>query len=560
MKQKKFIYLLFACLAFAGIIFLRVWKLNEVPVSLFGDEIDVGLQAYSIAETGKDYFGNKLPVLFHSFSEYRLPMLLYLDAPFIKIFGLNEWGVRTPPFILGLVSIVAIYFLAKEFFDKKVALVAAVFLAISPWHLIFSRQANDAGILLPFVLFGTLFFIKGLKDFKLLIPSSIFFCLGIYAYAIASLFIPLFVIFLTILFRKKIFGYGLKKLTLLFLVTLAILLPYIVQSINGRTTQRFSYVSVAPKKEIVAEVEARRQWSDSSLSRIFNNKMTTVTERIFKNYSKSWSLSFLFSEGDTNPRQSVDGHGLFYLFDVLLIIIALWTTVSNFSRFTEDKKKIILILALWLIFAPIPSALTQGGGNHASRLILMLPPLIIFSALGFKTLLKLGYDLKGKLFVGVLALYMLFEISTFFHSYFVIWPRESWRWWQYGFKEVGSYLKDNAGNYQRVFLNNTYEPMLPRFLFWYAYDIKLFQREFADDKHIESIYPGFNGFKLGDKFYFGEIVKPIENLAEDGNLIVASSEKDVSNPYIFDNPKLNLLDVIHAPDQTTIFYIYSKGE
>ena len=45
--------------------FLRFWKINEVPVSLFGDELDVGYQAYSILKTGKDYSGNSWPMHFH---------------------------------------------------------------------------------------------------------------------------------------------------------------------------------------------------------------------------------------------------------------------------------------------------------------------------------------------------------------------------------------------------------------------------------------------------------------------------------------------------------------
>jgi len=142
----------------------------------------------------------------------------------------------------------------------------------------------------------------------------------------------------------------------------------------------------------------------------------------------------------------------------------------------------------------------------------------------------------------------------------VIWPKQSWRAWQYGFKEVGSYVRANEGRYERVFLNNTYEPMLTRFLFWYGYDMELFQKTFEDDKHIEGIYPGFNGFKLGEKYYFGELVKPIETLAKEGNLIVASTEKDVSNPYIFDNPELTLLDIIYSPEHTPLFYIYSKSQ
>ena len=156
------------------LIFFRFWKINSVPISLFGDEVDVGLQAYSILTTGKDYMGDRFPVMFHSFSEYRLPMQLYLDTPFIKLFGLNAWGVRFPSVIFGVLSIISSYFLVKHFFNERIALISSLFLAISPWHFMFSRQANDAGFLLPFIILGTLFFIKGLTNFKLFIISDQF--------------------------------------------------------------------------------------------------------------------------------------------------------------------------------------------------------------------------------------------------------------------------------------------------------------------------------------------------------------------------------------------------
>jgi len=483
-----------------------------------------------------------------------------LDAPFIKILGLSEWGVRAPSVIMGFATIITLYFLVKEFFDRRVAAVAAVFLAISPWHLLYSRQANDAGILLPFIILGTLYFVKGVKEFKFLIFSAVLFALGIYTYAIASLFVPLFVLLLTTIYRKKIFAYGVKRLAFLAIVPFIILSPYIVQSMKGRVTQRFSYITVAPKRDVILEVEARRKFSNTTLSRIFNNKATVVTDRVFQNYLKAFSPSFLFSEGDPNPRQSVKGFGVFYYFDLVLILMALWEWASTHSRLSEEKKRILQVIGIWLILAPIPSVLTEGGGTHASRLILMLPPLTIFSALGFGSILGYSGKLKGKLLLGVFILLMLYEVSRFFHGFFVIWPKESWRAWQYGFREVGSFVRANEGRYERVFLNNTYEPMLTRFLFWYGYDMKLFQETFEDDKHIEGVYPGFNGFKLGEKYYFGELVKPIETLAKEGNLIVASTEKDVTNPYIFDNPELKLLEIIYSPEHTPLFYIYSKSQ
>jgi len=537
-------------------IVLRIWQVDKVPIALFGDEIDVGLQANSILTTGKDYLGNNFPLLFHSFSEYRLPMQLYLDVPFIKFFGLNETGVRSPAILMGFITIAAFYLLIKELFNKKIAFISALFITFSPWHFNFSRQANDAGILLPFIIFGTFFFIKGTKNFKHLPLAVISFSLAIYTYYIATLFVPIFVLGLIIFYRKAISAFGIRKLALLAALTLIILSPYLYKTFLGTTRERFSAITIVSTKGIEDEISFARSLSKNPWGRLFYNKVTVISSKLFDNYTQVFSPNFLFYRGDPNPRQSISEFGQMYRFDLILVLIGMG--IFMFALKTADQKKYWLFV-FWLFIAPLPSILTKGGGMHASRLILMLPPLILFSALGFDYLLNIKKGLAGKVFLVLLFLLMLFDVSKFMNRYFVIWPRESWRFWQYGFKEVGTYVRENGDKYERVFLNNTYEPILPRFLFWSGYDMKLFQRQFTGDVHTKSIYPGFNGFKLGDKFYFGELVKPIENLAKDGNLVVASTEKDVTNPYIFDNPELKLQDIIFAPDQTTIFYLYSKS-
>ena len=81
-------------------VFLRVWKVDKVPVSLFGDELDVGYQAYSILKTGRDYNGNFMPLHFQSMAEWRTPLYLYSCVPTVFIFGISPLGVRLPAIIV----------------------------------------------------------------------------------------------------------------------------------------------------------------------------------------------------------------------------------------------------------------------------------------------------------------------------------------------------------------------------------------------------------------------------------------------------------------------------
>src|SRR3989344_4924231 len=104
MKFKKWI--LIGIFLVASI--LRLWKISEVPVSLFGDELDVGYQAYSILKTGRDYYGNFMPIHFHSLAEWRTPLYLYSSVPTIAIFGVSAYGVRLPAAIFGVAGVLVL--------------------------------------------------------------------------------------------------------------------------------------------------------------------------------------------------------------------------------------------------------------------------------------------------------------------------------------------------------------------------------------------------------------------------------------------------------------------
>ena len=107
MKNKKILLLVILAVA----MFLRLYKISQVPVSLFGDELDVGYQAYSILKTGKDYYGNPWPIHFQSLAEYRTPLYLYSAVPTVAAFGISPLGVRLPAVLFGILSIWILYLL-----------------------------------------------------------------------------------------------------------------------------------------------------------------------------------------------------------------------------------------------------------------------------------------------------------------------------------------------------------------------------------------------------------------------------------------------------------------
>ena len=138
---------------------LRLYNLSNDPAGLFTDEASVGYNAYTIAHFGTDEYGTSYPFFFKAFGEYKNPVEIYSTAPFVGLFGLNEFTTRLPSAIYGTLGIIAIYLVTLELFanvKKKqfLALSTALLLTISPWDIQFSRVALEG--LMAYVFFTLL--------------------------------------------------------------------------------------------------------------------------------------------------------------------------------------------------------------------------------------------------------------------------------------------------------------------------------------------------------------------------------------------------------------------
>lgn len=529
---------------------LRLYQLDKVPIELFGDELDVGYQAYSILKTGEDLYGQKLPVFFHSLSEYRAPLFIYSTVPTVAIWGLNEWGVRLSAVFWGILSIIGVYLLIKYLYSEKIALVAVLVLSISPWHIHFSRAAFEVTMLLTFLVFATLFFLKGLKNNFYLCLSALLFAMTPYIYSTATLFMPLWILILIILNGNNLLK-DLNKKLLALLLFIIILLPYGVNTISGKTGERFSAISIFSEKSLQDKIllAQQRDVLPLGLQRFFSNKPLTYGQTFVMNYLRSFSPEFLFLNGDPNFRQSIHEMGLMYLYELIPL---LWG-IFSLNKMASQQKKIILG---WLLISPIPAALTYDGGFHATRNFLMLFPLTTLVAVGLVDIFqKIKNKSVLKFLPWIVVTLAVFNFVFFFHRYFYVYPLESWRAWNFGFKEALQFVNQNQEQYSRIYVNNTYEPSLIRFLFWTKYDPAKFHQEFSGDKVIKNVTSGFDGFKLADKYYFGSFNAPFENILKNNELFVASSREDLTNPQILTAGNIKLQKTIFSPSGEAIFYL-----
>jgi len=551
--------------------FLRFLKLDSLPISLFGDEIDVGYHAWSLITTGRDYMGNFLPTYIQSLAEWRAPLLMYVTAPFVGILGPTPLAVRLPIALLGVLNVYLIYLLTNQLFSKfktfgtisahgwgsrSVGLLAALLLSLSPWHIHYSRVAFESTLLLTLLLAGTLFFIK--KRYFLSILS---FILTFYTYSTANLFTPLFGLSLFLIYRqtKGITNQLIKKSYLLIL-----LLPIAYHLTLGQAAGRFKLISVFSDQELVYDIVNQRTsfWVDQNAwsEKIFHNKAVSYLGKTGSNYLSAFSPQFLFISGDPNFRHSIGRFG------ELLWVTFPFLVLGFFYLFkTINKKESQLVLA-WTLLAPIPSALTSDGAMHATRLILLLPPLVMISALGLAQLINLVRQHRAKLvFPFCLFIFSLIFINqaAYWHRYSAHYRLESARHWHYGYQDIFEKLTPLTQSANRIFVNNTYEPSLLKFAFFTQYPPAKFHQSLVTDIPKENLVKGFDGFKFADKYYFGQArnLDDLFNLLKPGDIYLAVQGKEVPGDWDWSKEPPSGFQVLGSTKDALnnpLFYLVTK--
>jgi 4-amino-4-deoxy-L-arabinose transferase-like glycosyltransferase len=462
---------LFAILILAA--FLRLYKLDQVPPGLFGDEVDTGYQAYSILKTGKDYFGNPWPIHFQSLGDWRMPAYIYVDTLFVGLLGLNEIAVRLPAALGGILAVWACYLLTKKLFGpERAALFSAFLLTISPWHLQMSRAAFEAVWLTFLFPLGLYFLLLAFENKKTLFYflSALFLSLSVYTYNTPKLYLPIFLLVVFFVYRKNfwpirrgIFIFGIS----IFLLTL----PMVKEVVIGHGMKRFVSLSIFTNAEVSENVRFLRQScqdSNSILAKILHNKLTVWTEIFIDNYLSACSNNFLFLSGDPNHRHNLVNRGQLYLFEFPFLFLGLFLFLEKMTR---NKKKAFGLIFLFLVVAPVPAALTRDGGNHAVRLLTFLPFLY----------LPVGYalaSLKGAIKL-LTCLVVFLSLFNYLHQYYFHFPKDAGRWWNYGHKELFTYIKQNDGFFEKIYYSPGWELPLPFVLFYSQYPPDLAQKEMS---------------------------------------------------------------------------------
>lgn len=430
-------FFLLSLILFLAII-LRFWQIDKVPPSLYWDEVSQGYNAYSILKSGRDEHREFFPLArLKAFGDYKAPAYTYLDVPFIALFGKTTIGVRFPSAFFGSLTVLLTYFLVRELFfknlnKKKIALWAAFFLAISPWHIQLSRVAYEANIATFFTVLGIyLFFLAKRIRPKLLILSSVSFALSLYSFNAHRIFIPLLCILLGIIYFKDLLKVK-KFIGMSLVVGFILLLPFISYLRTPESKLRFNEVNIFTDLEVIKQSNRMiAQDGNSIIARFFHNRRVLYSLSYVKHYFDFFNPSYLFFTGDGNPRFSLRDNGELFLWELPLLLTGFYLLISQ-------KSKSTFLIMGWFLLAPVAGAMARET-PHALRSETFIPTYQIISSLGIvyaiSLLRKINKQLKHFLILVFIAIVFL-SVYLFLHNYFVHYPISFSSEWQYGYREA----------------------------------------------------------------------------------------------------------------------------
>ncbi len=580
--MKKYIILI---LALAVGTFLRLWTISSVPSGLTWDEAAIGYNAYSILKTGRDEHGAFLPLVFKSFGDYKPGAYIYLTVPSVAIFGLNEFAVRFPSALAGIIAILGIYLLTKEIFssspslrakrgnpDKHVILseveeshsinlfgvkiylwdFTALAFAISPWSVHFSHGAWEVNVFVTLTIFALYFFLRFIKQKSTLYPSLLFACLSLAMYQAAKLLTPLVFLLFVVLYWKDFWQ---QISTYLSFKKLLLVAPFALfgawiffGSIFGSAGNRLSTLSIFNYKPDLAKMAAPID-GQSQFTPIFHNQTQLSLSLILSRYTYHFSPEVLFYEGPVvSERGHMPGLGALNPLEIIWLIFGFIWLAKQVAEGSHDtpSRSTLTIIGLLLI-APIPASLTLAEFSTV-RALFMSVPLAIISGIG------LYYSLRQLKFLAlpIIIFYGLVTVYTFdlYYSHSqTVFATE----FNYGYKQVVQLIKDNPTD--KVIFTDVFGQPYIYYLFYTAYDPTTYQK---NNKFIDGGLDVGRVASIGN-VEFRQFSGP--DILTQKNTLFIGSEGNINNLFNIADPVVELFRQIETPDRKILFrVIKTKSE
>ncbi len=418
---------------------LRLFDLAKLPAILNRDEAALAYNAFLINETKLDEWGSKLPLVFKSFGDYKLPGYIYLLSVLFKFLPTSDFVVRLPSALAGSLLIILAFYFGRDILKlkKETSLFMALFVALNPVFFFYSRIAFEANLAL-FLFVLALFFLLRAKKRNLFL-ASLFFFLAILTYNTPFLLLP----FVILLLPYRI---GFKKINKWIMPTFLLIIIFIWGLVNFYSlTAQKSGITIFNDQGLWQEFATQRSQLPNHLQTILGNKYLFYGKIILKNLLASFSLNFLVTNGGSHPWHSLPGSGhIFYI----IYLLAIFTLIDLVGELIFRDKKISFkkdhLVFLYLTIAALAPSVVTVDSPHATRSLFFFFMLICLAAMFIDKLVDIFTKHKKLIYSSVLLI-MVIESSFYYYKYFT---RYQYKQPQSLFVNYPTLLREAENNYK----------------------------------------------------------------------------------------------------------------
>jgi len=370
---QKYLFLLILILG----IFLRIIYLGSVPGGYHRDEAYAAWNAFALFHEGIDSSGHSYPVYFEAWAHGQSALYTYLMLPLIGLAGgqVTSLVVRIPQVVVSIATLIAVYFLLRKIFTQSVAIWGMFLLAINPWHVMMSRWGLDANLAPGLLIFGLLFFLKGMEKSPFYLLSALFYGLSLYSYAVIWLVVPVMLLlqFLFGIRHKKIWvdKWSVLALFLLFFLALPLLLFLLVN------------MGVIPEFKIGC-------FSIYRMSDFRSGELAGSLREIWENIR--YTAYFLKHQNIGQPYDVIMPYGLFYISGRFLLLIGIPVLLIRTVRAMTARR----FTYEWFVVVQLIGAGMIGSLVSVSvhKINILYIPLIICQVIGLDSLSGIGVFLQ----------------------------------------------------------------------------------------------------------------------------------------------------------------------
>jgi Dolichyl-phosphate-mannose-protein mannosyltransferase len=385
---------------FLGLVALVVGgrDLDRAPVYLYHDEAIYALNAHSILTTGRDLMGLRLPLFLHTFA-WIPPIAIYARVLTYVFLPVTEFTTRFPGVVFFAIDVSLTYLVGRRLFKgEALAILAGVFLMLTPAHLIHARLATDHICHMPFFIAFVWLIVDYIEGRRLLSLGAATTCLGlgIYGYNGAMTQAPVFL--------------ALTGAVLFLVLNIRTVRPYVVAGAGMALAMLPFALWLLVHPETLTDQLRSYDVSSSgqAAARSVGESLYSALTARLDAYYNFFDPSLLFLSGDQSLLDSTREVGVFLLPIVVFLPAGAYYILTH-RRTIPD----LFVLAAFLA-APIGALIV--GEVKASRALVMAPLAALVCARGVEALMS-ARSLMWRAVAIVLLAALGLQFQTFYADY-----------------------------------------------------------------------------------------------------------------------------------------------